>query len=472
MFTHQGAAGYALRDDGGPRLLVLAATAVFSGCGVLLAVERLAKGPRYVVARAIVLVGVACALVASQWAPWPSGSTGAASEVADEIMAGCPPDAILFSGDPALTSLVIAAQQCEGKRHDLVVLPAPYLANPVQRRRLSARIGERASLSVDYPPRDAVEVWRREAPMLVLRLLEGRAKGELGRSSLEDLALWDFVKENAARRPLCFMGMSSAWLTARAQVSGCVLIYPRREAPVAGRVERLLRKNFVGDHVNRRPDASWAIYNLLLPLAEAARRQDRGDEAYRLGRLATIVCPGKPQAWLGLARVSARAGRREATMEFAAGHLHALAAAEDDEGLSEVLGSDFERYGAVEAFRAELAQESEKGVPRPDVRKRAAAELWDWDELAVLAEGYGRLLEAFPTDESALYQRAAALAQLGDLEGARQDLSRWIRVSQRSEAEMVACIREDGRLALLRTYVPEEVEPESPEVEREGRPTL
>jgi hypothetical protein len=307
--------------------------------------------------------------------------------------------------------------------------------------------------------------------VLLIRLLEERGKGAGRYDSLLDLALWDFVRDNASKQPLCFAGISSEWLTARAQVSGCVLVYPRQKNPAPSRLEALLKDVFAARTLTTDPGVAQTVCSLLLPLAECARRQNRIAEARRFARLATIIQPDDPQAWLTLARAAARAGKKQETMEFAAGRLNLLAGGLDDQALSDLLREDLERYAIAEAFEAELDRECQ-GIPQAEAREEIAGKLWDADELAVLNKGYIRLLEVFPDDPDIIYQRAAVLAQLGDLAGARKELVHWIRTAQVPEAEMVACIEEDGRFALLRSYEPKESKPASPQGAQENPTAL
>ena len=451
--TNQAGIGDGLRDDDAPLLLVLALVCAYGSWGSAHVVQLLPRGRTRSWVRASAVAGLIVLSVAAQWPPIPSRNHGLAKTLGEHILAGCPRDALLVSGDDSITSLLTAAQVVYGTRQDVAVTSSgSFVRSSWERRRLAGHLTGRVTLPDVFPPQGAGENWSKEQPVLFGRFLKERAGGAAS-ASLVDLALWDFVKANYARRPLCFVGMNSPWLAARAAISGLVLSYPRLYSPSVVEPDAEVRKFIAGQKLQHTdPDGAHDLALLPIPLAAAARVQGQCEVSLRLAELAARLNPQAPEPRLIMARAEARRGRKQTALEHLKGFLLRAPPETDVQELRALIERDLLCYAREKDFLEVVQREQREGAPDVEARRKAAQALWETDELVVLAQGYDSVLRTFPKDVDALYQLAAACAQLGDLPRARDVLEQLLSISGVAPGPMAERLADDGRFVLLRTY--------------------
>ncbi len=451
--TNQNGRGYGLRDDAAPLMLALAIVCLCVAWGMVNIAQLLFRTPRRAVAKAALIAGMTAVMAALHWPHAPMRNHGLAETLGERILAGCPEETLLISGDPEITSLLMATQEVGGHRSDVTVVPAASFAQShYARRLLQRRLAGKAVLSESFPPEDAGESWPKEQPLLFARFLKERAGHVPGTASLVDLALWDFIKANYTRCPLCFVGVLSPWLTARARVSGLVLSYPRLYPAVPIEPDAEFGQ-ITADYsfYSLDPGVARTLTALPIPLAQAARGQGQCEESLRLAELAAKLSPESAAPHLALLRTEARRGKKQAAMEHMADYLRRASPEVDMDELRGLIERDLLCCTQERDFQALLERERQ-GVRDIETRQEAASYLWQADELAVLARGYDYVLTAFPDDVDALYQLAAAYTQLGDLHRASDTLARWIETSGLPPVTVAERLHNDGRFALLRTY--------------------
>jgi tetratricopeptide (TPR) repeat protein len=308
---------------------------------------------------------------------------------------------------------------------------------------------------------DMTERWPAEQPVLFNRFLNERDAGETHGSGYTDLAIWEFVKANYADRPLCFAAVPSPWLAARGQIAGLVLLYPRRDdAPSPLTVEAILAS--VGlDGVERGRDGIANTISLAaVPIAQALCAQGRYEESADLVAVLRTMCPDSPALGLAAQRIESRQGHRDAAVKLSQDCLR-QADGDAERGRIELrVRQDLDSLSDENAFWI-FIDAGETSVEAMEKRQDMAMKLWAADELTVLMEGYEAVRAFSPDDLDALYQLAAAYAQLGDLPRAHERLKRWIEVSQLPAMQVARKLFEDGRFALLQTYqAPQEADSE------------
>ncbi len=435
-----------------PHIVALAFTACFISWGLLDCVSLFRGGGRRVVPAAIPAVSF-MVLVGLLFYGGPDRRHHIASRLGREILASCPKCALLISGNACITSLASAVQHGDGYRNDVVVIPADYLAHGSwDRRRLKKVLDNEVKLDVSFPPPDADERWPKEQPVLFSRFLEQqrRTKGNGTNTYLLDLALWDFIKDNYDRRPLCFVGLNSSWLAARAELSGVVLLYPRVYEPASPAFAGENAYTLAVCESYNDPGLPAVLSPLLVTLSNTARKQGRPDESVRLARFAVELDGQSPMVRLALARAQARQGNKLAAMNHMESYIEQSPSDEELAGAQRDIERDLISYIHEREFMQAPAHER-NGPSNRETRHDAAMDLWQDDEPALLAKGYEQILEADNRDAEAVYQLSAAYVQLGDLARARDLLGRW--------AELVDCSRaaaqrlhRDARFALLRDY--------------------
>jgi len=451
--THQATAGPDPVDAASPLLVAMAALSFFVACGMACMARLLTRDPKHAPARAAVVVVLAVLGVALAWPEAPSRRHDLAGALGRAILDSCPDDAVLLTGDADLTSLALAVQHLERRRLDVTVAPVAYLAQrEAVRARLAARIAGAARVDGSFPPEDAQAAWPVEQPVLFARFLRQRRQGRGDSSALTDLALWEFIRQNHAQRPLCFVGRASPWLAARGRASGAVLVYPAGTAtPVAdplAALDALLSSPRLLEH---NPGAARTVASVLLPLVQAAHAQAEAQQEHaRLGQWAAMLAPTHPRFLLEQMRAMARRGDKEGAMAHAAQYLWHPQARHDVDALRRLVEEEMTGHALEQRFKAVLARERLED-PDYEARQAAAGQLWGHDEIHVLAREYVSLLEARPKDLDALYQLAAAQAQFGRFDRARDLLERWAKASRLPPGRVAERLDGDGRFVLLQT---------------------
>ena len=456
--THHADAPWPVDGDA-PVIIALAMVSLFAAWGMGVVGETLHASSTGGTRQRLVGVGVTAVLaLAAVGAQRPEASNrrhGLAERLGRDVLASCPENALLISGDDGLTSLALALQHSNGYGKGILVLPAQALAGRFwaqtrARARLSAETG---SLEM-FPPLESVDAWAEEQPLLLARYLDERKHPSGPSPSRVDLALWELVKEHYGVRPLCFVGLSSPWLAARAQITGLVLSYPRRTAPAAPAPAAQVRCILSERHGSTR-DVGIAdtLAALVTPLSTAARMQGRDDQARELARLAIWLAPDAAGPRVAWCRAQARGGEwQEAVQEWDAYRAQAGRPLPES-NIKRMFDRDYEAHEHAERFLGLAARET--AAPSDlATRQDAATALWELDELVVLARGYEAIVKASPDDIDGLYQLAAARTQLGDLRNARDVLGQWIEALGLSPSLVKKQLDGDGRFALLRNYDP------------------
>lgn len=452
ILTNQTGGAAALENDRTPLFLTMALTCIWASWGAARLVCLLPKHVARPWARSSLCAGLVLAACAG-WPAIPSRNHTVARGLAERILDSCPPDAILVSGEPQLTSILRTAQLVCGIRDDVAVIPAANLAgSPLERRWLAEHLSGRVSLPDAFSLEHNGQAWSNEQPLALARFLEGKTSGT-AESGLLDLALWEFVKANYQRGPLCFVGLDSQWLGARAAISGLVLTFPRLYPTAAIQPDAEIGR-FIDDASLRQrdPGVARSLASLPLPLATAARAQGQCVISLRLASLAARLNPNAVEPERCILRAEARGGDKKAAMKRL-GTVLVLAPSEQEAAeLRAAIEHDLSCRAREQAFLDVVALETTERTPHREERTKAAQALWEVDELAVLAQGYDGILEALPEDTDARYQLAAVYVQLGNLKKARDALKLIIGKANMASASFAQRLLNDGRFVLLRYY--------------------
>ena len=454
FFTNRHGVDTVLQDGDAPTLIALAAISLFAAWGVgaiMYGLRRRLASPYPGMAAAVLVLAAATAWQAVHG---PTRQHDYAAELAEYILDAAPENAVLVTGDETITSLLWAAQHGAGWRRDVDIIPLAALTHPLQRVQLEPRYDDTLDLPHPIPPAAALQQLERERPLEFRRLQQRVLDGEEGEDAFADLVLWEFVRDNAQQRPLAFAAIDSSWLMARAGVHGPLLLYPRMDVPPVTPMNEFVNGwstelGSLSAHVG----LSETLSPLLVTLSGQARLQANHDTAASLARQASRLDPRSAPARLALSRAEARQGEAEDARAAGERYLELLDAPPAGPSIVELLDKDLEQAQFEKAFKDVLEQERD-GLQDIEARRNAAENLWQADELIVLAEGYKELLDKDPKDIDALYHLAAAQAQLGELDDAQKHLGEWVRLAiQRlgmSATEVSEALRRDGRFVLLR----------------------
>lgn len=446
--TNQFGHDVGLKDPVAPFCVVIGLVCAFVACGgafTAALVFRKRAVPRFLLTVALPVVAYAICLWPAAFVTlpqMPNRNHTRAMELGKRILADCPLNALLVSGNAELTSLVCATQFAAQYRDDVTVIASEWLVVPRFRQRLGISLGDSTHMPQDFPSPETWGRWQKEQPLLLKQTTEHSAAPDVG--GYIDLAIWDLVRDNSRRRSVCFIGLDSQWLMARATPAGTTAMYPESDVvpssvPPAFIVDAQLLENRGGD-----TGFSKAVARLLLPLSENARLQDNPAESLRLAHAAAELTPDDPAPWLAVARAAARNGQKDIALDAASTciQLSSNQEAPFPVSVKELLAADFERRETAAQF-SRLVDEPQGGGQK---REELASRLWQADELVVLERGYAAMSAMDPNDVDALYQRAAALTQLGRLSIAREALTRALEAAP---AETTARVMNDGRFALL-----------------------
>jgi tetratricopeptide (TPR) repeat protein len=437
-----------ITDPRATEAMVLISVCLFAAWGLSaftgLTVSKEPKGGR----RIAILTLCGLALAGHQWWSLPPATDGSADRLAQAVLTDCPQGAILVTGGARIYSLISTVQAVRGIRPDVTVLPADALDSPRLRRRVAEAGLTNVTLKPTFPPSDALERWSRERPQAVetLTAFQRRYPGLHG--DLQELAIWELVRDNFLTRPISFAGVSAPWLSARVQRNGVVLVFPR-----TGDISRD-SLDYIVQHINEdragSPDSELhrAMVDLLLPLSDAARRQGALIQAALSADLARRIAGSDSGPLLASARAAARAGDREQTIAFVEDYLWSQPKPEFNWNLTETIQDELTRNSLVESYEASFGGNVPQGVDIPS-REELVASLWALDELEVLARGYRRNRDIYiaQRDVDALCDGAAVYAQLGDLAAAREELGEAVSLNA---IRVWRQLQSDSRFNLLR----------------------
>ncbi|MBM3288793.1 MAG: hypothetical protein FJY92_01445 [Candidatus Hydrogenedentes bacterium] len=325
----------------------------------------------------------------------------------------------------------------------MAIVPVHAFEQPAWRERYRAKFKGALDIPGDFPPDEAWKRWPLERPNEFAMLNLQMRLGAVRDTDFIDLMLWEFMRGNFAKRPVCFAGVSPAWLTARGQRSGVVLHYPRTANREPRPIDSAVPTGTAAAWVD--PELAKTAVALLLPLAEAGRRQDDPAGSARIAQLARSYGANDAGAWLASARAAAREGKREQAVEFSSNYIRLAPSERDTQVFLDLIEEDLRRNRlATEFHAAGLSQD-----PSTDARKQRmdlAKQLWGLDEVTVLSETYTKAIANGPEDIELLYEGAAAAAQLGDLNAARERLGRAVQIDSFA---IWGRLQVDGRFFLL-----------------------
>mgnify|MGYP005839453011 CR=1 FL=1 len=454
LTNHYGSTETA-RDADAPLLFVLASVSLFIALGATHIVELASARSGTWLPRSLCHLAICITILLVMAPRAPDRRHTFAEQTGTVILESCPRNALLVSGDRLLTSVILSTQAERGLRHDVRVVPGDALSLPHCRPALARLAGAAFSVAPTFSPSDKLDQWRAEQPWLVDDLLahQGEAAPSRGKHraklSLEDLALWDFLRDNSVHRPVCFVGYSQDWLVARVRVSGTVLVFPAHSMPRTDpevHVGALVREALHTARTKSDPGAAHSVAALLVPLSANARKQGNLEDATRWARAALVAEPSNASAHLALVRAAARSGDRDQALVHAQGYV-ASVLEEDAAGIAATaIQTDLDLWAY-----AERTTDLVRGDPvDPAVYTEfnaLTAFLWRGYEFRQLTQLYESILSARPSDAFTLYQLAAAQAQLGELDSANMLLMKAIELAP---SLVVRNLKEDGRFVLLK----------------------
>ena len=278
-------------------------------------------------------------------------------------------------------------------------------------------------------------------------LLSGRYRGLDTNPALLDLALWDLLRDNARRHPLCFAGLPQDWLVARLQVRGSVLSFPSLcTSPARSLLNGLLDSPPAFSRLGQDPDASAPVQAFLLAFSAHARKHGQDQSARAYAQTAALLSNHRASAEFELARIAARAGQSDQAQDHATTALLLgltnTACPSQPGAAAGILERDLHLAAALKMFHRSLRA----FYPSVGDLTQSSAILWQEHEFHELAAGYEIILQQYPNDAEILYQWAASLVQLGQFQRARETLDR-ARALAHDDVE--DALHHDGRFVLL-----------------------
>ncbi|NUM52578.1 MAG: hypothetical protein HUU46_02935 [Candidatus Hydrogenedentes bacterium] len=441
--TNQHVSPYVLRDTQAAAGIAYAGVCVAAGWGIAWIARMMIRVPGRTISIAIAILAASIVLLVFQYRSLPATNGVTADAVGMDILDSCAADAALVVGDSRTASLLRTLQISGGVRQDVIVIPVHAFEQSKWREHLHRKYAGRLDVPGEFPPVEAWKRWPLERPNEFAELNIRLKLGSVRDSDFLDLMLWEFMRDNFTRSPVCFAGVSTAWLTARGKRDGVVLHYPRDGVNESRPVDAVVPAKSGSRYFD--PEFDKTVVGLLLPLAEAYRRQDNAAESASIAELARAYGANDAGAWLTSARAAARAGQREKAQEYVANFI-SLAESDGDMQVSiDLIAEDLHRNSiAVEFKSGSLA--AHDSFDTRQRRDALAAQLWNLDELSVLSDTYTKALLDGQGGFDLLYEGAAADAQLGRLTAARTLLN------QAAEIDPLAIWRQlqvDGRFKLL-----------------------
>lgn len=431
------------RDTIALDVMALVGFTIVFGLGLAASMQVVFRNAHSLGYRSAMAVLVLAVVALHQWTMAPDRRSDLSGAFAQTMLDGCPRQSILIVRDPTIAGMLTATQHAYAHRLDVRIVPAGVLLNSAARQYYRQVHPDGIHIDTAYDTREHATAWQQERPILANTLLNAAYDSSIRRDALNELILWEFVRDNLSARPIAFAGVDAGWLHARAEINGLVQVYPRVEAPLTNSIEAWLALKAANSDVLRDPELSGAITQVLLSLSATRRAQNQGEEATRLAELATQYGKGDARAWIALARAAARQGSREEAQVFSTtglriGGVNAME-------VTDMLVRDFDAYELVSMYQAKLVEKSIEPSDR-EARQQMAADLWVFDEIAVLDEFMEFELALEAPSAPNLYEVAATKAQLGDFAAARVHLLDAIALAPDDVAGHLA---EDGRFVLL-----------------------
>lgn len=447
--TNQHISPYVLRDPEAASAIAYAGVCIAAAWGIAWIARVMANMPRRSVLGPAAIFAVSVTLLALQYRSLPASDAVSADKLGRAMFGNCAPDAALVVGDSRTASLLRTLQISSDHRRDVAVISVHAFEQPKLREQMHRRYAGKIDIPGDFPPVEAWKRWPLERPnefaMLNLRLKVGSVRD----SDFLDLMLWEFMRDNFNERPICFAGVSAPWLTARGKHDGVLLRYPRDGVEDPRPIDSIIPANARQQHSD--PEFDKTVVGLLLPLAEAFRRQDNTLESQNVAELARSYGANDAGAWLLSARAAARAGQREAAEEFAASFIRLAKSEADMQSFIDLIAEDLRRNTLAHEFKMGYVADG-ASVEARQRRDALASQLWGLDELTVLSSAYAAALQDGPRNFELLYESAAVNAQLGEFRHARE---RLISAADIDAFRIWRQLQSDGRFTLLEVDNPE-----------------
>lgn len=443
VLTNQTRNPGVVTDATATQAMVVATVAIFASSG-LMGLSRVFVPASDGYVRRIALACVfAAALVGYQWWWLPPGPGDMPAKVAEAVLADCPQDAVLVTGDARIYALLETVQAVRNVRRDVVIVPADALSSLRLRARVRQTVGDGVHVDTAFPPEDALDRWAIERPQALAALSQAP---ELS-GDLRDLAIWELVRDNLSDRTFAFIGVSTPWITARVQHNGVVLVFPRDGQVRHASLDCI---NAYVDGLTREPRESEihrTLAAMLLPLSDAARRQGNLDLAAHTAGLARRIDATDAGPWLVSARAAARGGDRDKAIEYVERYLWSHPGPSPANDLGDAIQEDLTRNAVAEAYVSTMVQDPAATSPR--MRELLISDLWSFEEFQVLAEGYRMARERYIAkhDVDALCEGAAILTQLGELTAARSEIGEAVKMDP---VRVWRRLKNDPRFDILR----------------------
>jgi tetratricopeptide (TPR) repeat protein len=432
------------RDDISLAVMSLAGFTIVFGLGLAASMQIIFRRTHALGYRGAMAALVFAIVALHQWGLAPDRRTELSGEFARTLLDGCPRDAILIVQDRAIAGMLNTAQLAYTHRRDVRVVPAGVLINPAARQYYRHVHPDGIHIDTAYDTQQHASTWQHERPLVTNALLNAEPNSHDWRLALDDLVLWEFVRDNFGARPVAFAGVNAPWLHARAAINGLVQVYPRVDAPLTDSMEAWLAMKMTTGLQTDDPELANAFAEILLSLSATRRAQNQGEEATRLAILATQYEEHESSAWMALARAAARNGFLENADAYSA--TESRTGEEDDDLAATLLARDHDAYDLVSKYQSGL-DEDPPGDPDSRFRRQQIAEdLWLIDEIAVLADLMEQELRHDTVTARNLYELAAVYAQLGELAKARRLLRDAIALAP---DDVESHLKNDGRFVLL-----------------------
>jgi len=435
--TNQYGAEHVLRDTDAPALAPAALACVASGLGAALCIAVFARpgAERRLTVAGLAIAGILAAVLSAEAVDRRHGETQAVSM---RIVQACPPDSILIATDDLLYSVAVAGRFIADGPGPAAIVPLSALSDDAARARLAATAPELRLLSEPLSLSASWDRWQREQPGLIADLILRSDDRWARRATLAMLAVWDHMRTEQDSTPVYVAGPAPAWLSARCGPADLLLRRPPSDDPPPTDAARDLVRSAA--RAPRDPDHADVVQRILTALAANARHRSDAAQAGALASKALALRPTSVGAAIELMLAHARAGDAERAIAEAEQVLR-LRPETSADALSDQVKDTLEIHALVSEF-GRIAQTGAPDADGIDELHRAATALWYNEELAALAQGYAVWLERSPDEPTALYERAAALTQLGQLQAARTSLMRVLEVAP---FEAAMRLRHDGR---------------------------
>ncbi len=437
--TNQYGAEHVLRDIDAPRLAPAALACVASGLGAALCIAVFARpgAERRLTAAGLAIAGILAAAMSPEAVDRRHGET---QTISTTILRTCSPDSVLITTDDLLYSVAVAGRFITDAPGPAAIVPLSALSDDAARARLAATAPELTALSAPLSLSASWDRWEREQPSLIADLILEPDDRWARRATLAMLAVWDHMRSAQDQGAVYVAGPAPAWLSARCGPAGLLLRRPCVPNPDSDHMTLLRDLVHSAARAPRDPDHADVVQRILTALAANARHRSDVGQAGSLASKALAVRPTSVGAATELMLAHARAGDAERAIAWAEQVLRLEPSASAD-ALSDQVKKALETHALVSEF-GRIARTGDPDADGIEELHRAATALWYNEEITALAQGYTVWLERSPDEPTALYERAAALTQLGQLQAARTSL---VRVLEVAPFEAAMRLRHDGR---------------------------